>query len=466
METMKLRARVALLGACAVGGTLLGCGTPDVAAPEPAALGTEKDDFLLCNPSSPTVEGREPYVLSAIQLKLTDYPEFATEIGVQSVSNCAEARSFMQKYQEYSAEHPGFDFGQSMPPLEDIPEPDTDLPPMVETNKIRNGDVGFFGHGWPNEPVVHLRRGPVAPEIGPTDCTGTFIAKNWITTAAHCLAGITSTGTAGRRARGYFDWTIEFADANGNLGGSTLVSITSRAKSVLQLPDELWMGDALHDFALLFFRPKTFDPSLPNPGDGSAMLVQKTPPDTSATTFVSGTSNFQGSGPLVLRTGALESITTNPAQVVSVVGSGSQAVSLCTGDSGGPIFQEQQVMLGVFTAFSPGPPAGQPGCTPAGGNMFFWRTDNSPPEEQSTSRFISDRVKKWIGQCSDVTLDNGATAMRCWGPPCQTESDCSQMPVKQFCSKGSREYPDSCPICGFTVGSDCSCIQGQCLPAP
>jgi hypothetical protein len=463
METFKRRARLRAWSTCCfLGSAALGCGAPEAATSEPAAAGTQ-GDVVVCNPDWQTVEEREMYVLSAIRRKLADYPDFAATVGEPAVSTCAEARAFMQSYHDYSDEHPGFDADQPMPPIDDPPAALTARPPVAEGQKILGGDTGFFGLAHPKEPVVHLFRATGPMGVLKEHCTGTFIAKNWIATAAHCLAEVTQppVGNEPSGLRGYTDWSIEFADVNGNFTGT----ITSRDHSVLQLPDELWMGgeSASHDFALLFLDKPTFDPWLPNPGDGAGMLVQTTPPATSATTFISGTAGSQ------LRTGTLPSISTNAAQILSVVGTAAQAIP-CQGDSGGPIFQTPSnnpaptpVLLGVWHGWSVAPQNSAGTCPSPADTLFWWRTDETPPASDSTSAFIRDHVKKWIGNCTDVPLPAGAKAMQCWGTPCQTEDDCPQTPVKQFCNKGSREYAGSCPIC---ADSTCDCIQGQCLPSP
>jgi hypothetical protein len=461
MEIVKRRGRLSAWSACCfVAGASLGCGAPDTSTPEPAAVQTQSD-VVVCNPDWQTVEEREMYVLSGIRKKLSDYPDFAAAVGSPSVSTCADARAFMQSYRDYSADHPGFDLNQPMGSIDDLPAAPSARPPIAETKKILGGNQGFFGLGYPNEPVVHIFRSTGPMGVFKTQCTGTFIAKNWITTAAHCLAEVTQPpiGTEPTGLRGYTDWSIEFADANGNFTGT----ITSRDNSVLQLPDKRYMGGNDFDFALLFLDKPTFDPSLPNPAGGAAMLVQKTPPSTSGTTFVSGTASGQ------LITGSLPSISTTATTIESVVGTGAQGIP-CQGDSGGPIFQTPlnnpsptPVMLGVWEGWTVAP-QNSPGTCPSPADKLIWtRTDASAPVTDSVGALISAYVNKWIGNCTDVQLPAGAVAMQCWGAPCQTETDCPQTPVKQFCNKGSREYAGACPICG---DGTCDCIQGQCLPSP
>src|SRR5262249_4805448 len=141
-----------------------------------------------------------------------------------------------------------------------IPERPADFRPTVEENKV------FGGPAVQNQPVVRLVRYP--PSTIPTDsaagksktCSGTFIARNWIATAAHCAAVAYYPNDPTRvDYDGWFVWDISFSDSNGR-PTKTLSTL------VLQFVDPLWMGPIsggtqlnptlpMHDFALFHVDP-------------------------------------------------------------------------------------------------------------------------------------------------------------------------------------------------------------------
>jgi hypothetical protein len=57
---------------------------------------------IVCGPG-------EVYMLSAINNKLRNFPEFTKSIGITCVHDCESARRFLVAYREYRAQHPGFD---------------------------------------------------------------------------------------------------------------------------------------------------------------------------------------------------------------------------------------------------------------------------------------------------------------------------------------------------------------------
>jgi hypothetical protein len=444
----------------------LGCGAVDSAV-EPAPTVASTSDVIVCRERT-SIERREMYVLSGIHKKLRDYPEFASAIDVERVATCDEARAFMRSYHDYSDRHPGFDADQPLGPIEDIPPPPSGASATMEAQKLLGGTSGFLGRGHPQVPVVHLSRIEIVGDQFVTErCTGTLVAKNWITTAAHCLASKTVPpfGTNPTGLKGYTDYAIEFAAADGTFTGR----IQSTGQAVLQLPDPRYMGesDTAHDFALLFLDKPTFDPKLPNPGDGAAMRVLTTPATLSEATFIAGTIGGQ------LRTAQLPSLSRTAATYASVVATTSQA--LCSGDSGGPLFQtplvggaSTPVLLGTYVAsVGSATPLG-PNCPGVGDGLIWTRLDKTLPVDESHAVFIETHVEKWIGKCKNVSLPAGATAIQCWGDPCQIDSECPQTPVKHYCSKPHRSYAGACPICEFSPATrgTCECIQGQCLPKP
>jgi hypothetical protein len=93
--------------------------------PEEARCAFEPGSAVVCSPGIPgSIEpSQEFYMLSAINNKLRNYPEFARAIGIHCVRDCARARAFVKAYQAYAKAHPGFDANQ---PLGPMPPP----PPM------------------------------------------------------------------------------------------------------------------------------------------------------------------------------------------------------------------------------------------------------------------------------------------------------------------------------------------------
>jgi hypothetical protein len=127
----------------------------------------------------------EWYSLSAINNKLRHFPSMAAEIGMQpTVSDCAGARQFVRRYDAYWNVHPHFDARE---PIE-LPAfpPHTPPPaPRPEVAKV------FNGLPLQEDPVIEyviVNTNPANLGLVTGGCTGTFIAKNWIATAAHCMA--------------------------------------------------------------------------------------------------------------------------------------------------------------------------------------------------------------------------------------------------------------------------------------
>ncbi len=160
-----------------------GCGA---ARPPAPAINTSfaNIDALVCGtqPTTYDAHGRahtpkEWYSLTALNAKLKYFPEFrAAAGGIETATDCTEARQVATAYMSFSKEHPGFDANQPYvrSSRRRPSEPKTAPRPPEEVAKLLNATIGG------QSPVV-------AFDTTTSDCTGSFIAKNWILTAAHCL---------------------------------------------------------------------------------------------------------------------------------------------------------------------------------------------------------------------------------------------------------------------------------------
>jgi hypothetical protein len=100
--------------------------------PEEARCTFEPGSAVVCSPGIPgSIEpSQEFYMLSAINNKLRNYPEFASAIGIHCVRDCAQARAFMKAYRAYLEAHPGFDANQPLGPSPPPPPMPPGPPPM------------------------------------------------------------------------------------------------------------------------------------------------------------------------------------------------------------------------------------------------------------------------------------------------------------------------------------------------
>lgn len=304
-------ALLALLGMSAA--SAMGCSPrSSEAVREPSAV----DEFastIVCNEYT-NIDDREMYVVSAINRKLRYYPEFANAIGIHSVTDCASARAFAAGYEQYQTEHPHFDALQPRAAIPNLPP----LPPQpaqtVTVPKIFNGSFpGTFN--YPHNPIVSLiwpRRIFTLSDdnIDVAICSGTFIGKNFIATAAHCLERVhiaedpLSTNQFTDPLLGYTNVTIAWAGPTGStnpLDGGNRINLPGN--NVLQIPDDLYLGSAGsksdHDFAILVLNPTVWDPYLPpRSDDGSVMRLSMSspviPPNCNPTQYTNCQRGFFG----------------------------------------------------------------------------------------------------------------------------------------------------------------------------
>jgi hypothetical protein len=511
-------ARVVIIPACAIMVlATAGCGSADEQPANDHAAATYSQ-AIVCSVST-SIEDREVYVLSAMNHKLRYYPAFASAAGISSVSDCAGARTFAERYRWYRDLHPGFDIYEPHTPLPSIPPPPPDMEITSSTPKILNGTLPT-AFGYPNAPIVHLEIS--LPELpgAAKDCGGTFIAKNWIATAAHCLGVVNPTGslTNGEvtEANKLFGWNplvkVAWADAFGDLV-EVVPNKTSLFGAVLQVPDDLYAGSPTqmhtsdHDFALLYLNEHRWDPYLPNPdsGDpsttGGAMRISSRPPSllsscSYATPSTCPTVSFAGfsdglngtpfeSQTLSLGTAPVTSILSAtsvplPGNELVLAHLATTAALTCKGDSGGPAFGQVNtgqpshavpVLMGVDSSSNS---AGM-NCTVRGQISTFARVDTLVDASRPTSDFIDATMQNWYSNaftCKRVTqiTDPAVTDfVQCWGKSCKADGDCGP---DAYCrrppSAVAEDAPNRvCPICtklNNTGLTGCDCVSGQCIP--
>lgn len=487
---------LALAGACTA---LLGCGAseghsftsgpPKASSPSMSTSGNGIPKSLVCGAEmvGDTLEP-EIYMVSAMNNKLRAFPELAAYVGLEQVSDCASARQFVDGLVAYGHDHPGFDGKQPLDPtpvtLPAAPPPETE--PPSEVGKIFNGVEGT------NKPVVRLdfRFATTAPGK-PTHaysnklvhCSGTFISKNWILTAAHCvvpaaLNDCVKAGTPFVEGQCTPNWDV--------YGRYTIASDLPDLPNVLMYafvhPD--WIGrsthyidlfrnmtqqetldTASHDLALLFINDQSILPGDVEADRAMRLWIDAPTIDQPLTFWGWGQPNntllrAQNTGNYILNN--LDN------QIAALTTTNGDSLP-CPGDSGGPLVRDVTIvdnhnktrtvpaLMGVTSVGIPACP-GFSDPRPAPFTDARWaRVDNELP-------FIESRMKLELGrkfECLKMKQTTGSTAQvgECWGSPCTQDNECAL--ENSFCYAPGRDFHDKCPTCGNAAG--CGCIIGQCL---
>src|SRR5262249_49587676 len=141
----------------------------------------------------------EHYIVSSMNRTISHYPEVASAIAMQSVSNWDEARAFSLAADKYFADHPYFD--KNLPVSSEalpVPPPPPNPAPVQEIfNGTPTGSDGqnplpvvLISHSF-GKNDKYINGLPVVKRS--TTCSGTFITKNFILTAAHCFQDVALT---------------------------------------------------------------------------------------------------------------------------------------------------------------------------------------------------------------------------------------------------------------------------------
>jgi len=456
-----------------------------------------RETVLCANSNAP-----EYYRLSAMNAKLRHYPDLAAELGMDSVSDCEGARAFIAGLRAYRRAHPGFDRDEPLewPELSMPARPD-DSQGSIEYPKIRGGMP------ITNLPVVQIKdkvhptTNPDYKDIKGGDCTGTFIAKNFILTAAHCITDsavdwcIQNNLTLAQCEPKWFKYsklTIRF-------GGFTLTDVWAvhdvhpawmgrfPKSNTPDLPGSTYDEDegARRDIAMIYIDDDSrlpFNVEL----DGAKRVSILDPATGVGNPLVRWPLFFYGWTTPPGQADALHVSTSTPTFSVDILNGGDTIQGVysgptsnpCEGDSGGPLVrrlplitndgtrqESREAIVGVLNG-------GDTTCTapPTVNQIDTWARVDTAVD------FIQGFEQRWYGpyfECQERPDANGPITQmavaECWGSPCREPADCGSRELGMYCSNSGRDLAEkrgSCDTCTTQPGGGCACVVGQCLWGP
>jgi hypothetical protein len=396
----------------------------------------------------------EIYVVSAMNHKLRQYPDFAAAAGIDLVSDCAGARRFLERYEEYALDHPEFDADEPLAPVseDEPPAPTDDRSSYGESSKIRFGEdvvnhpivwiqFPMAEHGddsWNIDPATQMpvpeddkivNRGP-GKRRSPS-CSGTFINRNWILTSAHCISAsavnlclqrltprddckpdwdnyglwnISGTHSGGRPYRIEQVWARAYVHPNwhGRTPATNPIYCPPGGRCYVS------RFGARHDLALLYV-PHANDNKLePRLEENGAKRLSIVPPEPSWTGL-----RFYGWGDPSMTnpdtsevTRRLRGSTTSPTIIVhssleAIVEARIQTDTdsfPCPGDSGGPLMRTGLSMITNSNTVQTGLEAiigvqsfGFGKCESDGMHSFYWTRVDLPVNKD----FIDESMERW-----------------------------------------------------------------------
>jgi hypothetical protein len=531
-----------IVAAVLAAATTLGCSgptevpsghAPQAQTPPKQPLDPRRPGASIVCGSSLGPDGRpevEMYMLYAMNRKLREFPDFASAMGTDLVSDCDGARHYVVTYRDYVKSNPGFDTTES---LGDLP---TEGPLPEEAEAPSGGDVQkvLNGQTVASNPVVKFAMGIPATAHSDwgfefdgqgTHCTGTFINKNWILTAAHCLT-LGAVYKCLKDGTAPLDCVPEWENYNtpyslsGTKGPTTSANWGFVARAIRGYVHPNWIGGNLNmnpetcnepgcvpfpqmgkwDLGLLYVPSHFYDDKLPpNIEENGALRlsVDQNPDVANWPTLFYG---YGAPTPYALRKGSMvmqseATLRQDPdwseyadyvfRGVLPPVGTGTD-VKACGGDSGGPLVRTgltletnqgqrvgREVIIGVtsFTTKGCSIPTG-----PVSRSLVHsaWARVDDPVARG----FIEGTMQKsnWPPytklDCTEraiVSAPNDPKVLECWGKTCKVDADCKDNSgVKKVCSFSGRYFgprQQSCMACDAS-GGGCDCIYGQCAPAP
>jgi hypothetical protein len=466
---------------------------------------------VFCGMGGKNLDEPEIYMLYAMNRKLQMYPEFAKAAGLSLVTDCNGGRRYFYEYAKYRLEHGEFDADQELGELpNETAELPSGAPPTLETQKIHNGRPAT------NDAVVRIKfKVPAGAHPawrlteGSTTCSGTFINKNWILTAAHCLTygaiiDCLKKGEAPAQCEpswvSYGTYTI-----SGTRQGTsyTLNDVQCRqyvhgdwaGEAPAQNPVFCPGGDSClpsnfadHDIGLLYVNQGYDDQLQPNVEAGAALRLSIVPTDPLWPNAFYGYGN-PGAPFAPLRSGGPRHILSVSRHTIVGDISDVNEPFLCRGDSGGPLVRTglslvtnlstgNQVKTGIEAIFGVASRSSGADC----------RDLTSPVEHDTWARVDSKSNRRFIAETvrrlPPYTLLNfqqrplgtpqqpprPPEVEELWGKPCADQSVCKKDAANKKYIETCWHAPDyfatkgqtSCEACAPAAG--CGCIVGQCIP--